>query len=57
MYPVELRKLVFLGIQVLDLLEADVPQTIVVKFEMTLCLRKVLVAFIVDILRNADRWL
>ena len=52
--PIELRKLAFLGMQVLDLLEANVPQTIMVKFEMTLHLCKILVAFIADILRNAD---
>ena len=54
MYPVELRKLVFLGIQVLDLLEADVPQAIMVKFETSLRLHDILVAIVIDILRNTD---
>ena len=57
MYPVELRKLAFLGTQMLELLEANMAQTIMVKFEMTLRLREVLVAFIIDVLRNTDRWL
>ena len=51
--PVKLRKLVFLGAQVLELLEAYMSQTIMVKFETTLRLRKILVAFIMDILRIA----
>ena len=41
MYPVELRELAFLGVQMLDSLEADMPQTIMVKFEMALRLRNV----------------
>ena len=52
MYPIELRKLTFLGVQMLDTLETNMAQTIMVQFEATLRLRKILVAFIVDILRN-----
>ena len=55
MYPIELRKLVFLVVQMSELLEANIPQTILVKFEMALHLQKILVAFITDILRNACR--
>ena len=55
MHPIKLRKLAFLGVQMLELLEANVPQTIMVKFEMALRLRKILVAFVIDILRNTQR--
>ena len=54
MYPIELRKLAFLGVQMLEMLEANVPQMVMVKFEMVLRLRKILVAFIIDILRNTN---
>ena len=55
MYPIKLRKLAFLGVQVLETLEANVPQMIMVKFEMALCLREILVAFVIGILRDAYR--
>ena len=55
MHPIKLRKLAFLGVQMLELLEANVSQTIMVKFEMALRLRKILVAFVIDILRNTQR--
>ena len=55
MNPNEFRKLAFLGVQVLKLLETNVPQTIMVKFEMALRLREILVAFVIDVLRDSYR--
>ena len=55
MYPIELRKLTFLGVQMLDTLETNMAQTIMVQFEAALRLRKILVAFIIDILRSTYR--
>ena len=43
-----------MGVQVLDSLEADVPQAIMVKFETAMCLCEILVALVMDILRNAN---
>ena len=54
-YPIELRKLALLGVQVLETLEANMPQAIMVKFETALCLREILVVFVIDFLRDAYR--
>ena len=39
----------------LETLEANVPETIMAKFEMVLHLREILVVFVLDVLRDAHR--
>ena len=55
-HTVKLWKLTFLGVEVLETLETNVPQAIVIKFETALSLGEILVALLKDIMRDAN-WL